>query len=95
MAYIQEVRTCRSTQPSPRSFGFPPWAHDFLAEEAAATGASKTEIVLDALKGYKRQRFEKRLADGYREWAEENLAQAKEWEGALMDGLEPEEWQSR
>lgn len=76
----------------PAQFRLPPWAHDFLAEEAAATGVSKTEIVLDALEEYKRQRFNTLLAEGYREWAGENLAQAKEWEGALMDGLEREEW---
>ena len=76
----------------PAQFRLPPWAHDFLAQEAAATGASKTDVVLDALEEYKRRRFEQLLAEGYREWADENLASAKEWDGALMDGLEPEEW---
>jgi len=76
----------------PAQFRLPPWAHEFLAEEASATGASKTEVVLDALEDYKRKRFEQLLAEGYREWADENLAEAKVWDGALMDGLEPEEW---
>jgi len=76
----------------PAQFRLPPWAYEFLAQEAAATGASKTAVLLEALEGYKRQRFEQLLAEGYREWAEENRAQAKAWEGALMDGLEPEEW---
>jgi hypothetical protein len=76
----------------PAQFRLPPWAHDFLAQEASYAGTSKTEVVLDALEAYKRKRFDEHLADGYREWADENLAQAKEWDGALMDGLEPEEW---
>ena len=76
----------------PAQFRLPAWAHEFLAEEASATGTSKTEVVLDALDEYKKRRFEEHLAEGYREWAEENVAQSKAWEGALMDGLEPEEW---
>ena len=76
----------------PAQFRLPPWAHEFLAEEASATGTSKTEVVLDALEDYKRKRLETLLAEGYREWADENLAEAKHWESALADGLEPEEW---
>lgn len=76
----------------PAQFRLPPWAHEFLAEEAAATGVSKTEVVLEALEGYKKRRFDQRLAEGYAEWADENAAQAKQWDGALMDGLESEEW---
>lgn len=76
----------------PAQFRLPPWAHEFLAREAASTGTSKTEIVLDALDEYKRKRFEDQLAEGYSEWAEENRVEAKEWDAALMDGLEPEEW---
>jgi hypothetical protein len=76
----------------PAQFRLPPWAHEFLAEEAASTGTSKTEVVLEALEEYKRMRFEEHLAEGYREWADENLAQAQEWDSALMDGLEPGRW---
>ncbi len=76
----------------PAQFRLPAWAHDFLAQEAASTGTSKTEVVLEALEEYKRARFEEHLAEGYREWGEENLAQSKASDGALMDGLEPEQW---
>ena len=76
----------------PAQFRLPPWAHEFLAQEASATGTSKTEVVLDALEDYRRKRLEDLLAEGYRDWADENLAEAKHWESALMDGLEPEEW---
>jgi hypothetical protein len=82
MMYIQYVHTggidMAEYTTKPAQFRLPPWAHEFLAQEASATGASKTEVVLDALEDYKR--------------ADENLAQAKLWEGALMDGTEPEEW---
>jgi len=76
----------------PAQFRLPPWAHEFLAQEASATGASKTDVVLDALEDYKKKRLEELLAEGYREWADENLAEVKHWDGTLMDGLEPEEW---
>jgi len=76
----------------PAQFRLPPWAHEFLAQEAAVSGASKTDVVLEALERYRRQRVEDSLAQGYREWAEENLAQSKAWDAALTDGLEPEEW---
>ena len=76
----------------PAQFRFPSWAHEFLAQESAATGVSKTEIITEALAAYKTKRFEDRMAEGYRAMAEENLAEAKLWESALMDGMEPEEW---
>ena len=76
----------------PAQFRLPPWAHEFLAQEASATGTSKTEVVLGALEEDRRRRFDEVLAEGYQEWAEENLTEAKAWEPALMDGLEPEQW---
>lgn len=76
----------------PAQFRLPAWAHEFIAEESLASGVSKTDVVLEALEGYKRKRFEELLAEGYREYAEEDLAEAKLWEGTLMDGLEDEEW---
>ena len=76
----------------PAQFRLPCWAHEFLAQEASATGTSKTAVVLDALEGYKRKRLEELLAEGYREWADENLADAQFWAGTLADGPESEEW---
>lgn len=76
----------------PAQFRLPPWAQQFLAEEASSSGATKTEVVLAALGDYKRKRFEELMREGYEAWAEEDLAEAKIWECTLMDGLEPEEW---
>ena len=76
----------------PAQFRLPPWAHEFLAQEAASTGTSKTEVVLDALDEYRRKRLDVLLAEGYQEWAQDNAAEAKEWDVALQDGLEPEQW---
>jgi hypothetical protein len=82
--------TEHSTKPA--QFRFPGWAHEFLAQESAATGMSKTEIVTEALASYRTKRFDELMAEGYVAMAEENLAEAKLWEGTLMDGLEPGEW---
>lgn len=76
----------------PTQFRLPEWASEFLAEEAAATGGTKTDVVLDALEALKRVRFEERMKEGYIAMAAENLEEARAWEGTLMDGLEPEEW---
>lgn len=80
----------RTTKPS--QFRLPAWAQEFLAEESAASGATKTEVVLEALKGYEAKRFEDRMIEGYRAMAEENLAEARAWESTLADGLEDGEW---
>jgi len=76
----------------PAQFRFPKWAHEFLAQESATTGMSKTEIVTEALAAYKAKHFEDLMIEGYIAMADEHLAEAKLWECALMDGLEPEEW---
>ncbi len=76
----------------PAQFRLPAWAHEFIAQESSATGASKTEVVLEALEQYKTKRFEDLMAEGYIEMAEEDLAEAKLWESTLMDGLEDDPW---
>lgn len=76
----------------PAQFRFPRWAHEFLAQESATTGMSKTEIVTEALAAYKAKHFEDLMAEGYIAMADEHLAEVKLPECALMDGLEPEEW---
>ena len=76
----------------PAQFRLPAWAHEFIAEESSATGASKTDVVLEALQAYRRKRFEDLMAEGYIEMADEDLTEAKLWESTLMDGLEDEEW---
>lgn len=76
----------------PSQFRLPAWAQQFLAEEAAATGGTKTDVVLEALETYRRQRLDAQLEEGYREYAEVHLAEVREWDFTLMDGLDDEDW---
>lgn len=76
----------------PSQFRLPAWAHEFLAEESAATGSTKTDVVLEALGAYRRRRIEEELADGYSVWSAANLEEVREWDGTLMDGLVDEGW---
>ena len=77
----------------PSQFRLPAWAQKFLAQESAATGTTKTDIVLEALDAYRRRRLDSQLAEGYRVWSHANLDDAREWDFALMDGLEDEGWE--
>jgi hypothetical protein len=76
----------------PTQFRLPPWAVDFIARETAERGVTKTDVVLEALERLKRERFEELMAEGYREMAEFDLQEVREWDCTLMDGLEDEEW---
>ncbi len=76
----------------PSQFRLPVWAQEFLAEESATTGETKTDIVLEALDVLKTRRLEARLREAYEAMAEENRAQAADWDVTLADGLGPEEW---
>lgn len=76
----------------PAQFRFPKWAHEFLAEEAQATGTSKTEVLVEALAAYKRKRFDDLLDEGYRETAQTTLEEVREWDATLLDGIEDDEW---
>lgn len=76
----------------PAQFRLPPWAHEFLAQEASATGTSKTDVVLEALDGLKQRRFEESMKQGYIEMAEEHRAEVAWWDFTLADGLVDEEW---
>jgi ribosomal protein S11 len=69
-----------SKQPEtkPAQFRLPAWAHEFLAEEAALYGVTKTEIVVRALERLRESEIEALMAEGYRECAEENLKMAEE-----------------
>jgi hypothetical protein len=79
------VMTTYSTRRRPGQFRFPDWAHEFLAERAAATGSSKTEVLLEALECLKQRDVEALMAEGYavraaesRELAEQMLGAAEE-----------------
>jgi hypothetical protein len=76
----------------PAQFRFPAWAHEFLAEEASATGTSKTEVLVEALAVLKEQRFNELMAEGYRVCGDIILEEVREWDDTLADGLEDEDW---
>lgn len=76
----------------PAQFRFPKWAHEFLVQEAAVTGKSKTEIVVEALDMYRHKSLDMQLADGYTEWADALREEAAAWDGTLSDGLGREKW---
>lgn len=76
----------------PAQFRLPPWAHEFVAQEAAATGATKTDVVLEALETLKAKRFDEAMGEGYRVCGDVLLEEVREWDATLADGLEDEEW---
>ncbi|PKQ15409.1 MAG: hypothetical protein CVT67_09760 [Actinobacteria bacterium HGW-Actinobacteria-7] len=76
----------------PSQFRLPRWAQEFLAEESAATGGTKTDVVLEALDAHRRKRLGEDLEIAYREWSKGQLEEVRAWDFTLMDGLEPEDW---
>jgi hypothetical protein len=72
-------------------------SYDILMELAAQTGQTMTEVLARALDAYRRKLFFEQLYAGYAElradpeaWAE-HLAERKQWDATLMDGLDPDE----
>ena len=80
----------RKTKPG--QFRFPTWAHEFLAQEASASGRAKTEVLVEALEVYKTKQFDDLMEEGYRECAEWHLAEVREWDPTLADGLDEVPW---
>lgn len=78
--------------PKPAQFRLPAWAHEFLAQESAHTGVTKTDVVLEALSALKQARLQESLAAGYRECGAWIAREAIEWDATLADGLEDERW---
>ena len=78
--------------PKPAQFRLPAWAHEFLAEESALKGTTKTDVLLDALDNLKRTRLEESMTEGYRECGSWIAREATEWDATLADGLEDERW---
>jgi predicted transcriptional regulator len=74
-------------------------AQQILNELAAQTGQTTMEILERALDAYRRKLFFEQVNAGYAElradpaaWAE-HLAERKQWDATLMDGLDPgEHW---
>src|SRR5215469_15855166 len=72
-------------------------AHQMLQELAEQTGQPMQEVVEKALDAYRRKLFFDQMNAGYAElradpeaWAE-HLAERKQWDSTLMDGLDPDE----
>lgn len=76
----------------PAQFRLPAWAHDFVAREAAATNATKTDVVVEALAALKAKRFDEAMSAGYRACGDDILEEVREWDVTLADGLEDESW---
>jgi hypothetical protein len=81
-----------SYTPKPGQFRLPAWAHEFLAEESRTRGVTKTEVVLQGLECLKRSRHEDLMMQGYVELRDVMREEASEWDAAMMDGLEDDEW---
>jgi hypothetical protein len=72
-------------------------SHRLLKELAERTGQSMTDVLDEALSAYGRTVYFERLNAGYAElraspeaWAE-HLAERKQWDATLTDGLDPDE----
>lgn len=76
----------------PAQFRLPMWAHEFLAEEASASGASKTEVLVEALGAYRRRKLEDEMREGYLVLRDQMLEETREWDNTLLDGIEDDEW---
>jgi hypothetical protein len=76
----------------PAQFRLPAWAHDFIAQESAARGTTKTDVVVEALATYRDKRIEERMVEGYRVCGDIILEEVREWDATLADGLEDDEW---
>ncbi len=72
-------------------------SHRLLKELAGKTGQTMMEVLNKALDAYRRKVFFEQLNSGYAElrsdpeaWAE-HLAERREWDATLMDGLDADE----
>jgi hypothetical protein len=92
--YVHDVWGERMTEytTKPAQFRLPVWAHDFIAQEAGATGVTKTDVVVEALDAYREKRTQERMVEGYIELRDVMLEEVREWDDTLADGLEDEEW---
>lgn len=76
----------------PAQFRLPAWASEFIAQEAAASGTTKTDVVVEALRSYEDTRLRERMEEGYRALRDVMLEEVREWDDTLADGLEGDEW---
>jgi hypothetical protein len=70
--------TTAATETRPVQFRLPAWARSFLEEQSRETGASKTDVVLEALECLREKEIAAEMARGYRELADLNLELAEE-----------------
>ena len=72
------MKRAKHSATKPGQYRLPAWAHEFLAEEAATYGITKTEVIVRALEKLRESELEALMIEGYRECAEENLRIAEE-----------------
>jgi hypothetical protein len=72
-------------------------SHQILKDLAEQTGQTMMEVLNKALDAYRRKLFFEQMNAGYAElrsdpaaWAE-HLAERRQWDATLMDGLDPNE----
>src|SRR5205809_5646415 len=72
-------------------------SHQILKELAEQTGQTMMDVLDKAVDAYRRKLFFEQMNAGYAElradpeaWAE-HLAERKQWDATLMDGLDPDE----
>jgi hypothetical protein len=72
-------------------------SHQILKEVAEQTGQTMMDVLDKAVDAYRRKLFLEQMNAGYAElradpkaWAE-HLAERKQWDATLMDGLDPDE----
>src|SRR6266851_1046073 len=72
-------------------------SHQLLKELAEQTGQTIMEVLDKALDAYRRKLFFEQMNAGYAElradpeaWAE-HLAERRQWDATLLDGLDPDE----
>lgn len=75
----------------PVQFRLPAWARSFLDEQSRQTGATKTDVVIEALECLREKEIAAEMAEGYRELADLHSELAEEAIGIASETLP--EWQ--
>jgi hypothetical protein len=87
---VSEERKLYSTRPA--TFRLPPWVDEFLREESAAYGSTKTEVLITAVAEYRRSRLEQRMAEGYETLSGTLLEEVCAWDAGIGPGQVDSEW---
>ena len=76
----------------PATFRLPPWVDEFLREESAAYGSTKTEVLITAVAEYRRSRLEQRMAEGYEAFSGHLIEEVREWDAGIGPGQVDSQW---